>query len=81
MVASFLGCMASCHVAASVPNFMILEWQTYFDTNPMYKELVTYDGPLVDKGFLTVSNKPGIGVEINEEGMRRYATQGVPFFA
>ena len=38
MVASFLGAMASCHLCASVPNFMILEWQTYFDTTPMYKE-------------------------------------------
>jgi hypothetical protein len=37
MVASFLGAMASCHVCASVPNFMILEWQTYFDTQPMWK--------------------------------------------
>jgi galactonate dehydratase len=27
MVASFLGAMASAHVCASVPNFMILEWQ------------------------------------------------------
>jgi galactonate dehydratase len=81
MVASFLGAMASCHVCASVPNFMILEWQTYFDTNPMYKEMVTYDGPQVEKGFIKVSEKPGIGVEINEEGMRRYATPGVPFFA
>jgi galactonate dehydratase len=81
MVASFLGAMASCHVCASVPNFMILEWQTYFDTNPMYKEMVTYDGPHVEKGFIRVSEKPGIGVEINEEGMRRYAAQGVPFFA
>jgi galactonate dehydratase len=81
MVASFLGAMASCHVCASVPNFMIMEWQTYFDTSPMYKEIVTYDGPRVEKGFITVSNKPGIGVEINEEGMRRYAAQGVPFFA
>jgi galactonate dehydratase len=80
MVASFLGAMASCHVCASVPNFMILEWQTYFDTNAMYKEMVTYDGPWVDKGFIPISEKPGIGVEINEEGMRRYATPGVPFF-
>ena len=81
MVASFLGAMASCHVCASVPNFMILEWQTYFDTQPMWKEIVTYDGPWVEKGFIRVSEKPGIGVEINEEGMRRYAVQGVPFFA
>jgi galactonate dehydratase len=42
---------------------------------------VKYDGPWVEKGFLTVSDKPGIGVDINEEGMRRYATPGVPFFA
>jgi galactonate dehydratase len=28
MVASFLGAMASSHVCASVPNFLILEWQT-----------------------------------------------------
>ena len=81
MVASFLGAMASSHVCASVPNFLILEWQTYFDTNAMYKEMVTYAGPQVEKGFISVSEKPGIGVEINEEGMRRYATPGVPFFA
>jgi galactonate dehydratase len=81
MVASFLGAMASCHVCASVPNFMILEWQTYFDTNPMYREIVTYDGPQVEKGFIRLSEKPGIGVEINEDGMRKYATSGVPFFA
>jgi galactonate dehydratase len=80
MVASYLGAMASAHVCASVPNFMIMEWQTYFDTQPMWKEIVSYDGPQVEKGFITVSNKPGIGVEINEEGMRRYAVQGVPFF-
>ncbi|MEZ4699089.1 MAG: mandelate racemase/muconate lactonizing enzyme family protein [Rhodothermales bacterium] len=80
MVASFLGAMASCHVCASVPNFMILEWQTYFHTDPMYSEIVTYDGPMVENGFITLSEKPGIGVEINEEGMRRYATPGVPFF-
>jgi galactonate dehydratase len=81
MVASFLGAMASAHVCASVPNFMILEWQTYFDTQPRYKEMVTYDGPQIEKGYIRVSEKPGIGVEINEEGMRRYATQNVPFFA
>jgi galactonate dehydratase len=80
MVASFLGAMASCHVCASVPNFMILEWQIYFQTDPMFKEIVTFDGPMVTDGFIPLSEKPGIGVEINEEGMRKYATPGVPFF-
>ncbi len=80
MVASFLGAMASCHVCASVPNFMIMEWQVYFDSDPMFKEIVDYDGPQVEDSFITLSEKPGIGVEINEEGMRQYATEGVPFF-
>lgn len=81
MVASFLGAMASAHVCASVPNFLILEWQIYFHTDPMYQEIVTYDGEMMVDGFLPLSNKPGIGVEINEEGMRKYADENVPFFA
>jgi len=80
MVASFLGAMASAHVCASVPNFLIMEWQSYFHTNPMFKEIVTYEGEWVNNSFITLSEKPGIGVEINEEGMRKYAVPGVPFF-
>lgn len=80
MVASFLGAMASCHVCASVPNFMIMEWQTYFDSNPMWKEIVNYDGPMIEDGFIPLSEKPGIGVEINEEGLRPYAQEGIPYF-
>ena len=80
MVASFLGAMAACHVCASVPNFMILEWQIYFHKNPMFKEIVHFDGPMNENGFIPLSEKPGIGVEINEEGMRKYAVKGVPFF-
>jgi galactonate dehydratase len=81
MVASYLGAMASTHVCVSVPNFMIMEWQIYFHKDPMFKEIVTFEGEMVTKGFIRVSEKPGIGVEINEEGMRKYATPGVPFFA
>lgn len=81
MVASYLGAMASCHVCASVPNFLILEWQMYFHEQPMFKEMVTFEGEMVEKdGFIKLSEKPGIGVEINEEGMKKYAVPGVPFF-
>ncbi|HEY3403366.1 MAG TPA: mandelate racemase/muconate lactonizing enzyme family protein [Ohtaekwangia sp.] len=80
MVASYLGAMASCHVCASVPNFMIMEWQIYFHRDAMYKEIVHHDGPQVENGFITLSEKPGIGVDINEEGMKKYAQEGVPFF-
>ena len=81
MVASFLGAMASAHVCASVPNFLILEWQIYFHTDPMFKEIVHYDGEMIVDGHIPLSNKPGIGVEINEEGLKKYADKDVPFFA
>ncbi len=80
MVASYLGAMASAHVCASVPNFLILEWQIYFHTNPMFKEIVDYEGEMIVDGHIPLSDKPGVGVEINEEGMRKYAQEGVPFF-
>ena len=80
MVASYLGAMASAHVCASVPNFMILEWQIYYHRDQMWQEIVDFDGPMVEDGYIRLSEKPGIGVEINEEGMRRYAANDVPFF-
>jgi galactonate dehydratase len=80
MVASFLGAMAAAHVCASVPNFLILEWQSYFHTQPMFKEIINYDGEWVKDSLITLSEKPGIGVEINEEGMKKYAIPGIPFF-
>lgn len=80
MVASYLGAMASCNVCSSVPNLMVLEGQIYFHKDLMFKEIVTFDGPIVENGFITLSEKPGVGVEINEEGMKKYAVKDVPFF-
>jgi galactonate dehydratase len=81
MVASYLGAMASAHVCASVPNFLILEWQIYFHTNDMFKEICTFDGPmLTPDGHIALREVPGLGVEINEDAMRKYAPKDVPFF-
>jgi hypothetical protein len=38
--ASFPGCIASAHFFASVPNFLILKWQSYFHTDPIFKAIV-----------------------------------------
>jgi len=53
---------------------------SYFHTQTTFKEIITYDGEWVKNSFITVSEKPGIGVEINEAGMKKYAIAGVPFF-
>ena len=80
MVASYLGAMAAAHVCASVPNFMVLEWQIYYHREDMWNEIVNHDGPMVVDGFIPLSEKPGIGVEVNEEGLRQYADNRTPFF-
>lgn len=81
MVASFIGAMACAHVCASVPNFLIMEWQSYFHTNPMFREIVIFDeADWVKDSFIHVSDKPGIGVDLNIEAGKKYAVQGVPYF-
>lgn len=80
MVASYLGASAAAHVCASVPNFAVLEWQIYFHEDPMWKEIVTFDGPMVEDGYMPVRDEPGIGVDINEEAISKYAEEGVPAF-
>jgi galactonate dehydratase len=39
------------------------------------------EGDIIDKGFITVPERPGIGVEMNEEAARKAADPGVPWFA
>jgi galactonate dehydratase len=80
MVASYLGAMASAHVCAAVPNFLIMEWQIYFHTNKMFSEIVNFEGPMVVDGFLPLTDRPGIGIDINVEAMRKYAAKDIPFF-
>jgi galactonate dehydratase len=47
----------------------------------MYKEIMIFDAEnWVENSFMKVSDKPGIGVDINEEAMKKYAIKGVPFF-
>ncbi len=66
-VASPLGTMAAAHVAASTPNFMLLEFTHYVDKS--YTSL-TEPVSLDDDGFLEVRTTPGIGVALNEDVVR-----------
>ena len=76
MVSSPLGMMASAHLCASVPNFLMLE----SNQGTQFEGVVT-NPPVIEKGFLKLSDKPGIGVDLNEDGLRKIATPGIPFFA
>lgn len=57
------------HFAVSTPNFLILEY-TPDDTSPR-KDLLR-EAPVARGGYLPVPEKPGWGIELNEEAFRHY---------
>jgi galactonate dehydratase len=47
----------------------------------MFEEIVSFDGPMLTAdGHIPLRDAPGIGVEINEDALRKYAVKDVPFF-
>ena len=73
-----LGTIASCHVCATVPNFLVLEWHWMY--RPEWNDLVITEEPLIQDGYIRLPDAPGLGVEINEEVARRYMRPGTTFF-
>ncbi len=78
-VSSPIGTLASAHVCASVPNFLVLEFhwlhRDYWTTIIQEKEDIIKDG------FITIGDRPGIGVELDEEVGRQYQYPGTTWFA
>ncbi|MEQ9442650.1 MAG: mandelate racemase/muconate lactonizing enzyme family protein [Cyclobacteriaceae bacterium] len=74
---SFLG---SVHSAAATENFKWLEHHAV--DKPQWEKLVTgIDGPIVENGYVKVPEKPGIGVELNEELVKEFLVEGEELFA
>jgi L-alanine-DL-glutamate epimerase-like enolase superfamily enzyme len=38
------------------------------------------EGEIIDKGFIPIPEKPGLGVEMNEEAARKAQAPGTPWF-
>jgi L-alanine-DL-glutamate epimerase-like enolase superfamily enzyme len=64
-VSSPLGMMAACHVMASGPNFLLLEFHAL--NIPWWNDLCDGDRPFVANGAMRLSERPGIGVELNDD--------------
>ena len=64
-----LATMVNIHFAASTPNFLILEYRAPVDDA---RRDVLDEPPMVRDGYAEIPNKPGWGVELNEEAFRHY---------
>ncbi|MCX7669907.1 MAG: mandelate racemase/muconate lactonizing enzyme family protein [Anaerolineae bacterium] len=80
MAASPIATLASVHCAAATENFLVLEnhaWDV-----PWWDDLVTgLPKPLVQDGYITVPETPGLGFDgINEELFREHLNPAAPIF-
>ena len=77
-VVSPLGMMSSAHVCASIPNFLACEWH-WINFPDLWKNWVK-EGEIIVKGYVTVTDKPGIGVEMDEEVAKKAQVPGTGWF-
>jgi L-alanine-DL-glutamate epimerase-like enolase superfamily enzyme len=74
-----IGCMASVHCAAATENFLALENHS-LDV-PWWQDLVEgIEKPIINKGYITVPEKPGLGVTLNEDMVRKNLKPGTGYF-
>ena len=74
-----VSCMANVHCAAATENFLVLE--NHSVDVPWWNDLVTgVEKPIIDKGFITVPEKPGLGIELNEEVMKQHLLEPGKYF-
>ena len=66
-----VSCMANVHCAAATENFLTLE--NHSVDVPWWGDLVEgIEKPIINKGFITVPDKPGLGVTLNEDLVKQH---------
>jgi L-alanine-DL-glutamate epimerase-like enolase superfamily enzyme len=66
-----VSCMASVHCAAATENFLVLE--NHSVDVPWWDSLVEgIEKPILNHGFITVPEKPGLGVTLNDDVVKQH---------
>jgi len=76
-ISSPLGTVAGAHVSAAIPNFLCMEWHS--KDVPWWNDMAVRtegSGPILEDGYITVPEGPGLGVELNRDLVEQYLTDG-----
>jgi len=75
-----VSCMANVHCAAATLNFLALENHS-LDV-PWWSSMVLegVNKPIVNKGFIEVPDRPGLGVTLNEDVIKSHLKPGTGYF-
>jgi L-alanine-DL-glutamate epimerase-like enolase superfamily enzyme len=77
-VSSPIGTMGSAHVCATVPNFLVLEW--HWSRRPYWTTIIKEKEDIIKNGYIELTDKPGLGVELDEKVARKYQWPGTEWF-
>ena len=67
---------AAAHIDACVPNFLIQECNTMDLYSPWVKDVFP-ELPVIEDGYMMLPDKPGLGIEINEDAIADYEWEPV----
>jgi L-alanine-DL-glutamate epimerase-like enolase superfamily enzyme len=73
-----VGTIASGHACMAIRSFLALESDSV--EIPYWQDIILRDGPIHRGGYLEVPNRPGLGIELNEEVCRAHLVEGSGFF-
>ena len=75
-----VGTMASAHACTAIRSFVAFESDSI--EIPWWKDLIKNDGgKFYPGGYLTVPNKPGLGIELNDEVCKQHLAPGSRWFS
>ncbi|MFH1572351.1 MAG: mandelate racemase/muconate lactonizing enzyme family protein [Acidobacteriota bacterium] len=75
---SALSTVADAHVCASVPNFLALEYHRFGD--PTWNDTLVSETPVIQDGHVVLTERPGLGVELNEAFLTAQLDGGEPLW-
>jgi L-alanine-DL-glutamate epimerase-like enolase superfamily enzyme len=78
-VSSPIATLAACHTCASMRNFLIMEFHA--QDVPWWHQLIVSDEPLIQDGTISVPERPGLGIVLNEDVARAHLSEGATLFA
>jgi L-alanine-DL-glutamate epimerase-like enolase superfamily enzyme len=71
---SIVATLANVQWAASIRDFIAIE--TVMGKGDWLDDVVVHDGPIFKDGYIEVSRKPGLGIELNPDVVKAHLAQG-----
>ncbi|WP_203434245.1 mandelate racemase/muconate lactonizing enzyme family protein, partial [Jiangella asiatica] len=74
-----IGAIASAHIAAATEGFQALEYHS-FEVEGWDTLVDGMEKPLMKNGFYTLTDRPGLGVDLNEDAAKQFLKEGTQLF-